>query len=61
MRLRPTCAYLILRDKVIKPVLAGVVRPFGRAPKVPAPVDQHYVRLREELNRTFETIGLAAA
>src|ERR1700746_2148334 len=21
-------------------------------------VDQHYVRLREELNRTFETIGL---
>ena len=25
------------------------------------PVDQHYVRLREELNRTFETIGLAPA
>jgi hypothetical protein len=54
------CAYLILRDKVIKPMLAGVVR-FGRAPKVQAPVDQHYVRLREELNRTFETIGLAPA
>jgi hypothetical protein len=30
------CAYLILRDKVIKPLLAGVVRPFGRAPKVQA-------------------------
>src|SRR5262249_49926449 len=58
---RAMCAYLILRDKVIKPLLAGVVRPFGRAPKVQAPVDQHYVRLREELNRTFETIGLAAA
>jgi CRISPR/Cas system-associated endoribonuclease Cas2 len=55
------CAYLILRDKVIKPLLAGVVRPFGRAPKVQAPVDQHYIRLREELNRTFETIGLAPA
>jgi hypothetical protein len=55
------CAYLVLRDKVIKPLLAGVVRPFGRAPKVHAPVDQHYVRLREELNRTFETIGLAQA
>ena len=58
---RAMCAYLILRDKVIKPLLAGVVRPFGRPPKVQAPVDKHYVRLREELNRTFETIGLAPA
>jgi hypothetical protein len=58
---RAMCAYLILRDKVIKPLLAGVVRPFGPAPKNQAPVDQHYVPLREELNRTFETIGLAAA
>jgi len=58
---RAMCAYLNLRDKVIKPLLAGVVRPFGRAPKVQAPADQHYVRLREELNRTFETIGLAPA
>src|SRR3974390_1367867 len=55
------CAYLVLRDKVIKPLLAGVVRPFVRAPKVQAPIYQHYVRLREELNRTFETIGLAPA
>ena len=55
---RAMCAYLILRDKVIKPLLAGVVRPFGPAPKNQAPVDQHYVQLREELNRTFETIGL---
>ena len=59
--IRAMCAYLILRDKVIKPLLAGVVRPFGRPPKNQNPVDQHYVRLREELNRTFETIGLAAA
>jgi hypothetical protein len=58
---RAMCAYLILRDKVIKPLLAGVVRPFGRAPKTQALVDQHYLRLREELNRTFETIGLAPA
>ena len=58
---RAMCAYLILRDKVIKPLLAAVVRPFGRAPKTQSTVDQHYVRLREELNLTFETIGLAAA
>ena len=42
--LRTLCAYLLLRDKacpreggVIKPLLAGVVRPHGRPPKVVAP------------------------
>jgi hypothetical protein len=30
---RAMCAYLILRDRVIKPLLAGFVRPFGRPPK----------------------------
>jgi hypothetical protein len=47
--------------RVIKPLLAGVVRPFGRPPNNQTPVDQHYVWLREQLNRTFETVGLAAA
>jgi len=54
------CAYLILRDKVIKPLLAGVVRPPGRPPKNISPLDQHYVALRQELHDTFETLGLAA-
>jgi hypothetical protein len=58
---RTLCAYLLLREKVIKPLLAGVARPRGRPPKTSAPLDQHYVRLREDLHRTFETIGLAAA
>jgi len=57
---RTMCAYLVLREQVIKPLLAGVVRPLGRPPKVVAPLDQHYVNLREELSRTFDTIGLAA-
>ena len=57
---RTMCAYLVLRDKVIKPLLAGVVRTMGRPPKNPNPLDKHYVALREELHRTFETIGLAA-
>jgi hypothetical protein len=57
---RTMCAYLLLREKVIKPLLAGAVHPAGRPPKVLSPLDQHYVNLREELNRTFETIGLAA-
>jgi hypothetical protein len=57
---RTMCAYLLLREKVIKPLLAGVVHPTGRPPKLLNPLDAHYVTLREELNRTFETIGLAA-
>src|SRR5580704_991720 len=58
---RTLCAYLLLCEKVIKPLLAGVVRPCRRPPKVSAPLDHHYVALRQELHRTFETIGLAVA
>jgi hypothetical protein len=57
---RTMCAYLLLREKVIKPLLAGVIRPMGRPPKIVSALDQHYVKLREELHHTFETIGLAA-
>ena len=58
--IRTLSAYLLLREKVIKPLLAGVVRPHGRPPKHCTALDQHYVALREELHRTFQTIGLAA-
>jgi hypothetical protein len=58
--IRAMCAYLILREKVIKPLLAGVVRPYGRPPKNIHPLDQHYVNLRLELNQAFQTLGLAA-
>jgi hypothetical protein len=56
---RVMCAYLVLRDKVIKPVLAGVTRPRGKAPKNVTAIDQHYLNLREELQQTFNTLGLA--
>jgi hypothetical protein len=58
--MRTLCAYLVLREKVIKPLLAGVTRPRGRPPKNIHPIDQHYIRLREELHDTFDTLGLAA-
>lgn len=54
-------AYTILRDYVIKPLMAGVVRRQGRPPKIIHPLDQHYQNLREELYKTFETLGLAVA
>src|SRR5712692_3643946 len=67
-RYRPTpqgvaklTAYSILRDLVIKPLLAGVVHRQRRPPQTVHPLDQHYQNLRAELYRTFDTLGLAAA
>lgn len=57
---RAMCAYLVLRDKVIKPLLAGAAMPLGRAPKNISLLDWHYMALSNEMHRTFETIGLAA-
>ena len=54
-------AYTILRDQVIKPVLAGVVQRHRRPPQTVHPLDQHYQALRNELYKTFDTLGLAAA
>jgi hypothetical protein len=34
---RTLSAYLLLREKVIKPLLAGVTRPYRRSPKIIAP------------------------
>ena len=56
----PTVLF-ILREKVIKPVLAGAGRPKpGRPPKRIHPLDTHYENLQRELRRTFDTLGLAA-
>jgi hypothetical protein len=59
--IRTLVALLILREKVIKPVLAGAGRPKpGRPPKRIHPLDVHYENLQRELRRTFDTLGLAA-
>src|SRR5262249_32976273 len=54
-------ALLILREKVIKPVLAGAGRPKpGRPPKRVSPLDAHYENLQREMQHTLATLGLAA-
>jgi hypothetical protein len=54
-------ALLILREKVIKPVLAGAGKPRpGRPPKRIHPLDLHYQNLQSEMRHTFRTLGLAA-
>jgi hypothetical protein len=52
--LRTLCACLLAARKIIKPPLAGVAGPRCRPPKVVAPLDQHNVALRDELQRTFQ-------
>jgi hypothetical protein len=59
--IRTLTALLILREKVLKPVLAGAGKPKpGRPPKRVHPLDAHYEILQRELRRTFETLGVAA-
>lgn len=58
---RTLVALLILREKIIKPVLAGAGQPKpGRPPKWVHPLDVHYENLQREMRRTFQTLGLAA-
>jgi len=59
--IRILAGLLILRENVIKPVLAGLGNPrVGRPPENIQPIDQHYDNLHRELRRTFETLALTA-
>src|SRR5215471_3771934 len=59
--IRTLAALLILREQVIKPVLAGVCRPKrGRPPKNLHPLDLHYQKLKVEMLATLKTLKLAA-
>jgi hypothetical protein len=58
--IRTLAALLILREQVIKPVLAGVCRPKRGRPKNLHPLDQHYRKLRLEMLATLQTLKIAA-
>jgi hypothetical protein len=59
--LQTITALLLLREKVIKPVLAGAGRPKpGPKPKHQSPIDAHYETLQTEMRHLFQTIGIAA-
>ncbi len=59
--IRTLAALFILREKLIKPVIAGAAKPrVGRPPKFLHPIDEHYQTLQRELLRTFQTLKLAA-
>src|SRR5207248_79736 len=59
---RTLAALLVLREHVIKPLLAGTAKPkMGRKPKTWTRVDAHYEALRKEMHALFDDLGLAAA
>ena len=60
-QLRTLCAYVVLREEILKPLLAGAkCDQLHDPPKQLAPLDQQYVLIHAEMNRTFELLGLAA-
>jgi hypothetical protein len=59
--LRRLCAYIVLREKVLKPMMAGARRPHvGQSPPEIHPLDLHYQNLLRELEATFRALGVAA-
>jgi len=59
--LRAMVALLVLQNKIVKPILAGVVKPKpGPIPKNQPPVNKHYQTIQLEMKKLFNTMGIAA-
>jgi hypothetical protein len=60
--LRTITALLVLRDQVIKPILADLRVPRrGRKPKTWTPTDQHYETLRIDMQALFADLGITTS
>jgi len=54
-------ALVILREKVLRPILAGVgKRKTGRKPKNWSLIDEHYQTIRQDMFTLFEDLRIAA-
>ena len=59
--LRSLTALLVLRDKIIRPLLAASAQPEPPAqPANPIPMDHHYESLRAGMRNLFTELGIAA-
>jgi len=57
--LRTIAALVDLRDKVIKPMLAGTAKPkMGRKPKTWTAIDEHDETVRKDMQTLVEDLGL---
>lgn len=58
--LRAMAALLVLREKVIKPVLASAGKPQGGPkPQHPSPIDAHYQAVQGAMHNLFQVLGVA--
>lgn len=59
--LRAMAALVVIRDDVIKPLLAAQcgLKP-GRRPTQTAPIDAHYAALRHQMRDLFQELGITA-
>jgi hypothetical protein len=59
--LRSLTALLVLREKIIRPLLAASGKPESRiTPAHPTPIDHRYENLRSEMKNLFKELGIAA-
>jgi hypothetical protein len=58
---RTIAAFVILREKVLRPILAGVGKPkMGRKPKNWSSIDEHYEAVRQDMFTLMEDLRIAA-
>jgi hypothetical protein len=58
--LRIMAALLVLRDKVIRPILAGVLHPRPGRPRKRSALEEHYHRLQQAMGSLLAELGIAA-
>ena len=59
--LKAMTALLLLKDKVIKPVLANLDAPLDRPqPDQASPLDDHYLRLQADMRSLLQALGITA-
>jgi hypothetical protein len=59
--IRMIAALVILREKVLRPILAGVGKPrMGRKPKTWSPIDEHYEAIRQGMFTLMDDLRIAA-
>ncbi len=59
--IRTIGALVILREKVLRPILAGVGKPkMGHKPKNWSPIDEHYEAIRQDIFILFQDLRIAA-
>jgi hypothetical protein len=59
--LRAIAVPVLLRENVIRPILAGIAQPkMTRRPKNWSPIDTHYEDIRQNMFTLFEDLAIAA-